>query len=161
MKFALRSSLFLLPALLLLLGGCAGPTAGIQTARTSFPAVNVANEPPGDYWIGRRYYKKQYKVWGYVRRPGQPWKTAQLVMMNEHGKLAPDRAANQLGIDNNYEYRLQGHFSGDTVYEPASNGMYPEFVLKDYELISKTPPPIFPSQLTGRVSNPLAIERPR
>jgi len=29
------------------------------------------------------------------------------------------------------------------VYEPASNGMYPEFVLKGYELLSQTPPPIF------------------
>jgi hypothetical protein len=36
------------------------------------------------------------------------------------------------------------------VYEPASNGIYPEFVLKKYELISTTPPPIFKSQMSGR-----------
>lgn len=160
MKHALRFSILFLPGLcLFLLAGCAGPTAGIQNVRPHY-AANVANEPPGDYWIGRRYYKRQYKVWGYVRRPGQPWKTAQLIMMNEKQKLAPDRAANKLGSDNNYEYRLFGGFSGDTVYEPASNGMYPEFVLKDYQLISANPPPIFRSQRGGPVSNPLAIERP-
>ena len=48
-------------------------------------------------------------------------------MLNEKQKLAPDRAANSFGSDNNYEYKLYGQFSGDTVYEPASNGMYPEF----------------------------------
>ena len=38
--------------------------------------------------------------------------------------------------------KLYGRFSGDTVYEPASNAFYPEFVLTGYELISTTPPPI-------------------
>jgi hypothetical protein len=36
-----------------------------------------------------------------------------------------------------------GRFSGETVYEPASNGFYPEFVLTGYDLISQTPPPIY------------------
>jgi hypothetical protein len=49
------------------------------------------------------------------------------------------------------------------VYEPASNGIYPEFVLKGYELISTTPPPIFKSQMSGR-SNPTdlryVVEKP-
>ena len=93
--------------------------------------VNTASEPPGDYWIGRRYYKNVYKFWGYVRRPGQPWSTAQLVMMNEQQKLAPDRAGEPLGSDNNYEYKLYGDFSGESVYEPASNSIYPEFVLEE------------------------------
>jgi len=81
----------------------------------------IAAEAPGDYFIGRRYYKKDYKFWGYVRRPQQPWSTAQMVMMNEQEKLAPDRAQNNLGMDNNYEYKLYGDYSGQTVYEPASN----------------------------------------
>ena len=149
MKTALR---LLLPTQLfaaaLFLGGCAGPTGGIQESRVT-PVANVQSEAPGDYWVGRRYYKPQFKFWGYVRRPGQPWKTAQLVMMNEKQKLAPDREANKLGSDNNFEYKLFGDYSGDKVYEPASNAIYPEFVLKNYELISNTPPPIFKSQ-TGR-----------
>jgi hypothetical protein len=149
----------------IVLAGCAsdgGPSQGIQQARVD-TAARIASEAPGDYWIGRRYFKPVYKFWGYVRRPGQPWSTAKLVMMNEKEKLAPDRAQNSFGIDNNYEYKLRGEFSGETVYEPASNGFYPEFVLKDYELISANPPPIFRSQYNSRANaatSRLTIERP-
>jgi len=108
-------------------------------------AQRIAAEPAGDYYIGRRYFKPDFKFWGYVRRPNQPWSTARLVMLNEKQKLAPDRAALKFGSDNNYEYKLSGEFSGETVYEPASNRMYPEFVLKNYEAISTNPPPIFRS----------------
>lgn len=121
--------------------------AGCETTTTARvdPAVAaaIAAEAPGNYFIGRRYYKKDYKMWGWVRRPGEPWKNAQLVMMNENTKLAPDRQAGTLGSDNNHEYRLQGRFTGGKVYEPASNKFYPEFVLTGYELISSSPPFIY------------------
>src|SRR3954471_8031913 len=94
---------------------------GIQSAKIAM-AHQIAAEPPGDYYIGRRYYKPDFKFWGYIRRPGQPWTSSQLVMLNEKQKLAPDRAALNFGSDNNYEYKLYGFFSGDKVYEPASNG---------------------------------------
>src|SRR3712207_4427691 len=122
MKFALRLCFSLqITTLALLLSGCAtarGPQ-GIQQARLD-SAARIRAEPPGDYYIGRRYYKEVYKFWGYVRRPGEPWSASKLVMMNEHEKLAPDRARNALGSDNNHEYKLYGNFSGETVYEPAS-----------------------------------------
>ena len=66
-----------------------------------------------------------------------------MVMLNENQKLAPDRELGKLGSDNNYEYKLYGGFSGDKVYEPASNGIYPEFVLKGYELKTVSPAKIF------------------
>lgn len=132
----------------LFLAGCETVPQGIQQARIEM-AQRIAAEPAGDYYIGRRYYKPDYKFWGYVRRPGQPWSAAQLVMLNEKEKLAPDRERLDFGSDNNYEYKLYGSFSGDTVYEPASNGFYPEFVLKRYELISMNPAPIFKSQIRG------------
>ena len=145
-------------------GGCASHShQGIQQTNTAAAAA-IQSEAPGDYYIGRRYYKAQFKFWGYVRRPGQPWSTAQLVMMNEHGKLAPDRAANNLGSDNGHEYKLFGSFSPDKVYEPASNGFYPEFILRDYQLVSTNPPPIFPSQTNAAAKaklQPLTIERPQ
>jgi hypothetical protein len=106
----------------------------------------ILAEQPCDYFIGRRLYKKDYKFWGYIRSPGKPWSTAKLVMLNEQQKLAPDRAMDKIGSDNNYEYKLYGHFSNDPpggVYEPASNNWYPEFVLTGYELISASPAPIF------------------
>jgi hypothetical protein len=144
------------------LAGCDTVPQGIQQARIA-AAQGIAAEPPGDYYIGRRYYKPDFKFWGYVRRPGQPWSTAQLVMLNEKEKLAPDRQALSFGSDNNYEYKLYGAFSGDRVYEPASNTIYPEFILKNYELISTSPPPIFKSQMNSRVqaaTTRYTIEKP-
>src|SRR5213082_3935692 len=139
------------------LSSCQTMPQGIQQARIEM-AQRIAAEPTGDYFIGRRYYKPDYKFWGYVRRPGQPWSAAQLVMLNEKEKLAPDRERVDFGSDNNYEYKLYGYFSGDKVYEPASNSIYPEFVLKGYQLISTNPPPIFKSQLRGRSTADLRYE---
>ena len=150
---------FLLGALLLV--SCETVPQGIQQARIEM-AQRIATETPGDYYIGRRYYKPDFKFWGYVRRPGQPWSTTQLVMLNEKQKLAPDRERVEIGSDNNYEYKLYGYFSGDKVYEPASNTIYPEFVLKGYELISTNPPAIFKSQFRGTSTAQLryVVEKP-
>jgi len=119
--------------------GCQTPSAlsdhAIQEA--------IRAEPPGDYFVGRRMYKKDYKVWGWVREPRKPWRTARLVMLNEQQVLAPDRAENRIGSDNNFEYRLRGRFTGDMVYEPASDGFYPEFLLMGHELISTNPNNIY------------------
>ena len=143
MKF-IRIALALLP--LPFFAGCVstiGPTPGqFKTARVAMLA-EIQAEPKDAYFVGRRYFKTEYKFWGFVRASGHPWSEAKLVMLNENQKLAPDRSGTTLGTDNNFEYKLQGHFSGDTVYEPASNGMYPEFVLRGYELHSQTPAPIY------------------
>jgi hypothetical protein len=130
--------------LLTFLAGCQTTAPDPElAARRAAIAASIAAEKPGDYFVARRFYKKDYKMWGWVRKPGQPWNTAQLVMLNEQRKLAPDRAEGTLGIDNNFEYHLRGFFSGDKVYEPASNHFYPEFVLTDYTLVDRTPPLIF------------------
>jgi hypothetical protein len=125
-----------------LLTGCDATRRADAEARAAMNAA-IRAEPPGDYYIGRRMYKNEYKMWGWVREPGKPWKSARLVMFNEQRTLAPDRARENLGSDNNHEYRLKGRFSGETVYEPASNRFYPEFVLESYELISTSPPNIY------------------
>jgi len=140
-----RLSQWLLLSAVLALAGCASTDPdfeGIQSARIAMNE-GIRAEPPGDYFIGRRYYKQDYKFWGYLRSPGQPWNTAKLVMMNEQQKLAPDRQLGTIGSDNSYEYTINGHYSGDTVYEPASNGFYPEFILTGYQLRSASPPAIF------------------
>jgi hypothetical protein len=142
---------------------CESPVpAGIQAARAA-SAQRIAAEPPGDYYIGRRYFKPDFKFWGYVRRPGQPWSTAKMVMLNEKDKLAPDRERLAFGSDNNYEYKITGEFTGQTVYEPASNGFYPEFLVKNFELLSTNPPPIFKSQMSGSAAaqtTRFTIEKP-
>ena len=121
---------------------------GCETVDSDAPARAAMNEAirgeqPGSYFIGRRMYKRDYKMWGWVREPGQPWKSAKLVMLNEQQKLAPDREGGKLGTDNNFEYRLLGRFSGGQVYEPASDKFYPEFILTGYEVRSTTPARIY------------------
>lgn len=129
--------------LLLLLVGCDSPEMVRFRAAQVAQRQAIQEEPPGDYFIGRRYYNETYKFWGYVRKPRQPWSEARLVMVNEQEKLAPDRTDGHLGDDNNCEYRLFGRFTGDTVYEPPSNRLYPEFKLTGYELVNRNPPPLF------------------
>lgn len=90
-------------------------------------------------FIGRRMYKVDYKMWGWIKYPGEQWSSSKLVMLNEQKCLAPDRKKNQIGFDNNYEYSLEGYFSGQTVYEPASDRFYLEFVLLKASPISTTP----------------------
>jgi hypothetical protein len=106
-------------------------------------AAAIRSEQPGNYFVGRRMFKKDYKMWGWVRDPGQPWKTAKLVMLNEQNRLAPDRVRGTLGDDNNCEYRLEGRFTGETVYEPASDRFYPEFQLTGFEVLNTKPGPIY------------------
>ncbi|MGI8431252.1 MAG: hypothetical protein ACR2MW_03040 [Chthoniobacterales bacterium] len=155
--------------LLTVLASCVAVPATPRVSRRAH-AQQIANEEPGDYFVGRRYFKGNYRFWGYVRRPGQPWSTAVLVMLNENKKLAPDRSQlgpgtdqsyeGHVGFDNDYEYRLEGYFSGDKVYELVSNRVYPEFVLTGYQLRSTHPAPIFPSQLDRRPAGALVIEKP-
>ncbi len=123
-------------------------------------AERIRAEPPGDYFIGRRYFKPDFHFWGYVRKPGRPWSSAQLVVLNENKVLAPDRENLNIGSDDNFEYKLRGYFSGEKVYELVSNRVLPEFVLEGYELLSTHPAPIFPSQFGGPVAVPSQIERP-
>ncbi len=117
-----------------------GPTVSERNAK-------IAQEDSGDHYIGRRYYMRNTRFWGYLRRPQQPWSSAKLVMFNEWQKKAPDRlkesAPNAYGRDSNYEYKIYGHYTGEKVYEPNSNKFLPEFQLKDYQLIDKNPGWIF------------------
>jgi hypothetical protein len=141
-----RGSRFLALCALLLITGCEAPIVLQSSVDRQAISAAIAGEKPGDYFIGRRFYKADYKMWGWVKKPGEPWKQSQLVMFNEQKKLAPDRERNDVGSDNNYEYRLIGHFSGEKVYEPASDNFYPEFVLTTATVISTNPPLIYPDQ---------------
>ena len=103
----------------------------------------------GSEWVGRRYVTRQTRFWGFVKKPNEPWSKARLVIMNERYKQVPDRLQELAaegrgqGFDHNYEYRLKGTFSGNEVYDPNSDKVLPEFVLRDYELINKNPEQLF------------------
>jgi hypothetical protein len=130
-----------------LLAGCqtmSSPAVsnGLQVSPEA--AERAKSEQPGDYFIGRRLVGQPFYFWGYVKKPGESWDRAKLVMLNEKIALAPDRARGATGSDNNFEYRLYGYFSSDHIYEAASGRFFPEFVLKRAELIDSKPPAIFP-----------------
>jgi hypothetical protein len=139
-----RLKLCTLSILLLAIAGCETPIVYQSSQDRAAITAAIAKETPGNYFIGRRFYKVDYKMWGWVRKPGEPWKQSQLVMFNEQKKLAPDREQKKIGSDNNYEYKLHGYLSGEKVYEPASDSFYPEFVLTSLTLISTNAPLIFP-----------------
>lgn len=106
--------------------------------------AQIANEARGDFYYGRRYFVRKTRFWGYLREPGQSAKKAKLVIMNEARKRNPDRLpeygrGKRYGFDHNYQYRIEGNYTGRTLYDPNSNQFLPEFLLTDYELVSKNP----------------------
>lgn len=124
-------------------GGCA------SLPMPALPRLGRGGTMSGSDWIGRRYFTRQTRFWGYVKKPGDSWAKARLVIFNERHKLQPDRLPELAmegrghGFDHNYEYRLKGTFSGNKIYDPNSDKFLPEFVLRDYELIDKSPEPLF------------------
>lgn len=110
--------------------------------------AQIAQEAPGTYYIGRRWFTDGTRFWGYLRKPGQPWSESKLVIMNESIIKQPDRvpevgAGRVHGYDHNYEYRIWGSFTGVTVYDPNSNFRIPEFRLSKFEVINMNPGFVF------------------
>lgn len=122
-----------LAAALLGLAGCA--TTGGGLGIPSDPAALNANPPA--YWVGHRVYNPKYQTWGYVKRPEDTWSQSVPVILNEQETLAPDRALESRGLDNNFQYKLYGQFAGKKGYEPVLNRLFPVFVLKNFEPIGQ------------------------
>lgn len=140
------SKLFPAVALCLALCQCAGSLgSGNMGGPTGEErAAAIAAEAGGDHFIGRRYYVHKTRFWGYVRKPGESWNKASLVVMREDRKHQPDRlpeygSGNRYGYDQNHEYKLRGYFTGNRVYDPNSNQVLPEFMLTGYDLLNRQP----------------------
>ena len=105
----------------------------------------IAQEKPGDYYIGRRYYIPGTRFWGYLRKPGQSWRTAQLVIMDEKNVRNPDRGLEPpvrgavFGSDNNVEYYVYGSFTTEKAYEPSTDQVLPVFLAKKFQVREKRP----------------------
>lgn len=117
-------------------GNLGGPTVEERNAK-------IASEPTGNFFYGRRYYVDKTRFWGYIRKPRESWNRAKLVMMREDKKRVPDRLPESgnpaYAYDNNYEYRIEGYFTGKEAYDPNSNQFLPEFMLTGYELLDRQP----------------------
>ncbi|MFM2297074.1 MAG: hypothetical protein RL117_781 [Verrucomicrobiota bacterium] len=119
-------------------GNMGGPTEEVRAAQ-------IAAEPKGDFFYGRRYYVRKTRFWGYLRKPGQSARQSKLVIFRETNKLCPDRLpengppGQRYGFDQNYEYRIWGRYTGREVYDINSNQFLPEFLLTDYQLVNQQP----------------------
>ena len=119
-------------------GNLGGPTVEERN-------FEIANEPTGDFYYGRRYYVEKTRFWGYLRKPREPWKKANLVIMREDKKRTPDRLSEdgppgrRYAFDNNYEYRIRGYYTGKEAYDPNSNQFLKEFMLTGYDLLNRQP----------------------
>jgi len=129
--------------LLLVLTGCADTVS--QQAIADRNAA-IANEPLGDYYIGRRFAIERTQFWGYLRKPRQTWDQAKLVIFDESQMHQPDRVKElptdngpAHGFDHNFEYHIWGYYSGKQVYDPNSDLFLPEFVLTRYQLVNDHP----------------------
>ncbi|MGB2402494.1 MAG: hypothetical protein ACPIA7_03685 [Akkermansiaceae bacterium] len=144
--------LFASGVLVMLLSSCA--TGGYSGAYGSpnmggplpdVRAAEIASEPRGDFYYGRRYFVKKTRFWGYLRKPRQSADTARLVVFNESKKHNPDRLpelgppGKRYGFDQNYEYKIYGYYTGEKVYEINSNQILPEFMLTGYEVVNRNP----------------------
>lgn len=119
-------------------GNLGGPTAEVRNAQ-------IASEPTGDFYYGRRYFVEKTRFWGYLRQPRQPWSRAKLVVFREDRMKNPDRLSEsgppgqRYSFDNNVEYRVRGNYTGKKVYDPNSNQILPEFMLTSYEVVDRNP----------------------
>lgn len=156
-KFLKTSTVSLLALSTFLISSCADgggayiPPAGYLGSRPD-PAIRnaqIAAEEKGDFYYGRRYYVNKTRFWGYIRKPGQPWDSSKLVLMNESSERVPDRlpesgvGGKRYGYDQNYEYRISGNYIGRKAYDPNSNSFFPVFRPTSFTLLNKKPGWIF------------------
>lgn len=135
----------LLFALLLPLLFCRCNTLKRDCEAIAAREAEIAAEPKGDYYIGRRYYVPYTRFWGYLRKPGESWRTARLVMMDERIVHTPDRGPEPpqknatYGTDQNAEYIVRGSYTAEEAYDSATDKAYPLFRATGYELRNRRP----------------------
>jgi hypothetical protein len=141
MKIAAKFLSVLLVAGLSLLNSCATSNPAEKIARDAA----IRAEAPGNYYIGRRYHTNGCRFWGYLRRPGQQWEQAKLVVMHERSVKQPDRLLESPesgpahGYDHNREYRVFGNFTGAKTYDPNADLELDTFAPTKFELINPAP----------------------
>ncbi len=123
---------------------------GCDTLKTDCQALakreaEIALEPGGDYFIGRRYYLPFTRFWGYLRRPGESWRSSRLVIMDESIVRNPDRGYEPpvkgatFGQDKNVEYYVYGRYTGEKAYDPSTDQVLPVFRPTNFVVRNKRP----------------------
>jgi len=125
------------------MNGSRSANMGMTEVTPQMRQLDISSEARGDHFYARRYFVEKTRFWGYVRKPGQSWSDAQLVVMNENSTPQPDRRpesgpeSSRHGYDQNYTYRVRGYYTGREIYEPASNLFLPEFKASSYSLVQR------------------------
>lgn len=111
--------------------------------------LSSATAHGAETYTGRRWFVRipghTCYFWGYLKKPRQQWTAARLVILDERaGILAPDRVAAAgaipvMGADHNFEYTIQGNFTGRYAYDPNSDLVLPVFAARRFTLVSRNP----------------------
>ncbi len=128
-------------------GGGGGSDMPDNSPQSQARNAAILAEPRGDWYIGRRYFTNKVRYWGYLRKPGQLWDDAKLVVIDENrGIRTPDRlpenpagGGQAHGFDHNTEYRIWGSYTGQMCYDPNSDRELPLFAATRFEPVNRTP----------------------
>jgi hypothetical protein len=129
-----RIALILLAAAAL--AGCASTE---MPPPSSDPGPRLSSLGSQPYWIGHRVYRENAMAWGWVKRAGDPWSKAQLVVIREEKAAAPHRSLGSLAADDSHEYRLYGSIWGRKAYDPVLNRYLEVLDLERYEPLGRQP----------------------
>ncbi len=66
--FMKQNVVLIIAAAALLLVGCQTTEDQFTQSQTLLNRT-IAGEPPGNYFVGRRFYRKNFFFWGYIRQP--------------------------------------------------------------------------------------------
>ncbi|GEM_PF-3212715 len=118
-------------------GGADKPSSASGSKRVSAAQLNAR---PGEYWLGQRVFIQDQMIWGWVKRPDEPWEEAVPVLLREEDVMAPHRELAKASADHNYQYKLYGYFWEQRAYEPVLNRLLDVFVLQGVEPIGPAQP---------------------
>jgi hypothetical protein len=91
-----------------------------------------------DYWIAhRRVDDAGGQGWGWVKKNGDDWGSAQWIALQETPgvAVAPFRKLVTHEADDNWEYKFWGKIASYKAYDPHLDEIIPVFVLQGYEVI--------------------------
>lgn len=135
--------LFIASVICLVLSQCHSLKSDCQAIQER--EAQIAQETPGNYYVGRRYYVPLTRFWGYLREPQKSWRTAKLVIMDESLCRTPDRGYEPpvkgavFGTDKNVEYVVRGSYTQEKAYDPSTNQVLPVFKATGFEVRNRKP----------------------
>jgi len=80
--------------------------------------------------------------WGWIRKSGDDWSSAQWFALQETPGLAvaPQRKLVAFDADLDWEFKFWGEFASNRAYDPSQDEELPLFILKGYEVIGPAGP---------------------